>query len=32
MWREGDGRALFQTVGPDGRVVLDAGSAGFDPA
>ena len=30
MWREGDGEALFQTVGPDGRVVLDAGSFGFD--
>jgi acyl dehydratase len=32
MWREGRGEALFQTVGPDGRVVLDAGSAGFDAA
>jgi acyl dehydratase len=30
MWREGGGDALFQTVGPDGRVVLDAGSFGFD--
>jgi acyl dehydratase len=30
MWREGEGEALFQTVGPDGRVVLDAGSVGFD--
>jgi len=30
MWREGDGRAVFQTVGPDGRVVLDAGSVAFD--
>ncbi|MGH9229002.1 MAG: MaoC/PaaZ C-terminal domain-containing protein [Acidimicrobiales bacterium] len=29
-WREGAGEALFQTVGPDGRVVLDAGSVGFD--
>jgi acyl dehydratase len=29
-WREGGGQALFQTVGPDGRVVLDAGSVGFD--
>jgi acyl dehydratase len=32
MWREGPGEALFQTVGPDGRVVLDAGAAGFDAA
>jgi acyl dehydratase len=32
VWREGRGEALFQTVGPDGRVVLDAGSAGFDAA
>src|SRR4029453_8472813 len=30
MWREGEGKAVFQTVGPDGRVVLDAGSLGFD--
>ncbi len=30
MWREGAGEALFQTVGPDGRVVLEAGSVGFD--
>jgi acyl dehydratase len=30
MWREGDGEALFQTVGPDDRVVLDAGSVTFD--
>ena len=32
MWREGEGEALFQTVGPDGRVVLDAGSVAFDGA
>ncbi|HEY6697325.1 MAG TPA: MaoC/PaaZ C-terminal domain-containing protein [Acidimicrobiales bacterium] len=32
MWREGGGEALFQTVGPDGRVVLDAGRVGFDAA
>jgi acyl dehydratase len=32
MWREGPGEALFQTVGPDGRVVLDAGAAGVDAA
>jgi acyl dehydratase len=25
MWETGDGEASFQTVGPDGRVVLDAG-------
>jgi acyl dehydratase len=25
IWAEGDGAALFQTVGGDGRVVLDAG-------
>jgi acyl dehydratase len=30
IWRQGGGEALFQTVGPDGRVVLDAGSVGFD--
>src|SRR4029453_1156806 len=30
IWREGAEVALFQTVGPDGRVVLDAGSVGFD--
>jgi acyl dehydratase len=30
MWREDGGEALFQTLGPDGRVVLDAGTAGFD--
>jgi acyl dehydratase len=28
----GDGEALFQTVGPDGRVVLDAGRCGFHAA
>jgi acyl dehydratase len=32
MWREGEGGALFQTAGPDGRVVLDAGSVGFAAA
>ena len=32
MWVEGDGEALFQTVGGDGRVVLDAGRATFGPA
>jgi acyl dehydratase len=32
IWVERDGEALFQTVGPDGRVVLDAGSVGFDAA
>jgi acyl dehydratase len=30
MWREGGDQALFQTVGPDGRVVLDTGSVGFE--
>jgi acyl dehydratase len=32
VWRGGEGEALFQTVGPDGRVVLDAGSVAFDAA
>jgi acyl dehydratase len=32
MWREGPGEALFQTVGPDGRVVLDAGASAVDAA
>ena len=32
MWVEGDGEALFQTAGGDGRVVLDAGQASFGPA
>ena len=32
IWREDEGEALFQTVGPDGRVVLDAGSVAFDAA
>jgi acyl dehydratase len=32
MWRDGDGEAVFQTVGPDGRVVLDAGSVTFGAA
>lgn len=30
VWRTGAGEAVFQTVGPDGRVVLDAGTATFD--
>jgi acyl dehydratase len=29
-WRTGEGEAVFQTLGPDGRVVLDAGRATFD--
>jgi hypothetical protein len=29
VWRTGEGEAVFQTVGPDGRVVLDAGTATF---
>lgn len=29
IWVEGDGQALFQTTGDDGRVVLDAGQAAF---
>jgi acyl dehydratase len=32
VWVEGDGEALFQTVGGDGRVVFDAGQATFGPA
>ncbi len=32
VWIEGDGEAVFQTVGGDGRVVLDAGQATFGPA
>ena len=32
IWVEGDGRAVFQTVGGDGRVVLDAGQAASGPA
>ncbi|MBN2624323.1 MAG: enoyl-CoA hydratase, partial [Acidimicrobiales bacterium] len=27
LWVEGDGQAVFQTVGGDGRVVLDGGQA-----
>ena len=30
MWVEGDGEALFQTLGEDGRVVLTAGRHTFD--
>jgi acyl dehydratase len=29
MWRTGDGEAVFQTCGSDGRVVLDAGLCRF---
>jgi acyl dehydratase len=29
MWRQGEGEAAFQTFGPDGRVVLDAGRCTF---
>jgi len=29
MWRTGDGEAVFQTQGSDGRVVLDAGKVTF---
>jgi acyl dehydratase len=29
IWTEGDGAAAFQTLGPDGRVVLDAGMCEF---
>jgi acyl dehydratase len=32
VWVEGDGEAVFQTLGPDGRVVLDGGRASFGPA
>jgi acyl dehydratase len=32
IWVEGDGRAVFQTVGGDGRVVIGAGEATFGPA
>jgi acyl dehydratase len=32
VWVEGEGEAVFQTVGPDGRVVLDAGRATFGTA
>jgi acyl dehydratase len=32
IWVEGDGDAVFQTVGGDGRVVLDAGQAAFGAA
>ncbi len=30
IWRTGDGDAVFQTCGDDGRVVLDAGRCTFD--
>ena len=29
IWRTGDGEAVFQTAGGDGRIVLDAGRATF---
>jgi acyl dehydratase len=29
VWRTGDGEAVFQTFGQDGRVVLDAGQATY---
>jgi acyl dehydratase len=29
IWTEGDGAAAFKTLGPDGRVVLDAGTCEF---
>ena len=32
IWDAGDGTAAFQTLGPDGRVVLDAGSAAYGTA
>jgi acyl dehydratase len=32
MWVEGEGRGVFQTLGGDGRVVIDAGETSFDPA
>jgi acyl dehydratase len=32
MWIEGDGTAVFQTAGGDGRVVLDGGQATFTQA
>ena len=32
IWVEGDGEAVFQTLGGDGRTVLDAGQASYGPA
>jgi acyl dehydratase len=32
IWVDGEGHALFQTTGDDGRVVLDAGQVTFGPA
>ncbi|HEY2997692.1 MAG TPA: MaoC family dehydratase, partial [Acidimicrobiales bacterium] len=32
VWVDGEGRAAFQTVGPDGRVVLDAGEVTYGAA
>jgi len=32
VWVDGEGRAAFQTVGPDGRIVLDAGEVTYGAA
>ena len=32
MWEQGDGVAIFQTAGDDGRTVIDAGKLTFQPA
>jgi acyl dehydratase len=32
VWREGDGRAVYQTAGSDGRIVLDSGACTFASA
>jgi hypothetical protein len=29
LWNDGDGSAIFQTCGDDGRVVIDAGRVTF---
>jgi hypothetical protein len=29
VWNDGDGKAIFQTCGGDGRVVIDAGRVTF---
>lgn len=31
VWGDGDGRAIFQTTGDDGRVVIDNGGVSFTP-
>ena len=31
MWETGDGEAIFQTAGDDGRVVIDAGKLTYEP-